>query len=159
MAIKILKEVSRDGGRLPATGATVIAGMAIELATADTVQPFTAVATTSPLGLASDSNVYQPLQGAGGLTIGVGYDYTNFNRGGLIGAFLNGGAFELWNDSTGNPFVLVPTTPYALNKALYANNAGLITADAAGAMLVGYCMKIVNAGDASKMRLQIKLVI
>jgi len=159
MAIRILKEVSRDGGRLPSVGASIIAGVAIQLDTADTVKPFLAAGGTVPLGLASDSNVTQPLQGAGGLTVGVGYDYTNFNRGGLIGCFLNGGVFELYNDGTGNPFVLAPVAPYALNKPVYANGSGLSTADAAGNMLVGYCMKVVNAGNATTMRLQLKLTI
>lgn len=158
MAIRILKEVSRDGGRLPATGATVVAGMALELAAADTVQPYVGAALAEPWGLASDSNVTQPLQGAGGLTVGVGYDYTNFNRGGLIGAFQNGGVFELYNDGTGNAMNIAGT--FVPNVAVFAA-AGLIT-DAtalAGRDKVGTCVSVSNAGSSTAMRLTIKLSI
>jgi hypothetical protein len=159
MAIRILKEVSRDGGRLPATGASVIAGMVLELATG-AVQPYVGAGLVEPWGLASDSNVTQPLQGAGGLTVGVGYDYTNFNRGGLIGAFQNGGVFELYNDGTGNPFVTAPVLAYAENEPLYSTAAGLITTAATIAQSkLGTCVSVANAGSATAMRLQLKLSI
>ncbi len=126
MAIRIIKEVSRDGGRLPATSVNIIAGAPLELVDAATVRPFDLTnASDRPLGLASDSNIQQPLQGAGGLTVGVGFDFTNFNRGGLIGAFLNGGVFELSNDGTGNPYEDGDT--YVLNQPVFANSSGLVT--------------------------------
>jgi len=155
MAIRVLKEVSREGGRLPATGASVIAGIPLELASATTVRPYQGGANTLPLGLASDSNILQPLQGPNGLTVGVGYDYTNFNRGGLIGAFLNGGVYELWNDGTGYPFDQVS---YALNEAVYANSSTGKVNSAAGAngKLVGVCMGIVGSPVT---RLTLKLLI
>ena len=160
MAIRILKEVSRDGGRLPAAGASVIAGMVLELASG-AVQPYAeTTALTEPWGLASDSNVTQPLQGAGGLTAGVGFDYTNFNRGGLIGAFQNGGVYELYNDGTGNPMVTAPATAYAENEPLYSTNAGLVTTDAAiSQSKLGTVLSVANAGSATAMRLQLKLSI
>jgi len=152
MAIRIIKEVSRDGGRLPATGATIIAGQPIELVTASTVRPFTDVSGTYPLGLASDSNVLQPLAGPGGLTVGVGFDYTNFNRGGLIGAFLNGGVFELYDDSTGLPFL--PGDVYVLNGPVYANSSGLVTSTSTSNVLIGTVMQVTGSPVT---RLQIKL--
>lgn len=157
MAIRILKEVSRDGGRLPATGASVIAGVALELAASGTVQPYTGAANAEPWGLASDSNVTQPLQGAGGLTVGVGFDYTNFNRGGLIGAFQNGGVFELYNDGTGNPMDITAT--FVPNAAVYSGATGLAddaTAQA-GRDKLGTCVSVSNAGHATNMRLVLKL--
>lgn len=157
MAIRVLKEVNREGGRLPATGATIIAGQPLEWATATTVQPYSGTAGTFPFGLASDSNITQPLAGPGGLTVGVGFDYTNFNRGGLIGAFLNGGEFELYNDGTGVPFV--DTGTYALNKPVYASAAGLVSdVDGGGANpRIGLVMGVV--GSAPVTRLTIKLEI
>ena len=165
MATRIIKEVSRDGGRLPqsnGTSSSILAGSVVELANnGANVQLSTSSGTTLPWGLASDSNVTQPLQGAGGLTVGVGYDYTNFNRGGLVGAFLNGGVFELSNDGTGNPFVLSPSAAYASNIPLYAQvNTGLVTSDAAGnSPQIGSCVAVFNAGNSTSMRLQIKLLI
>jgi len=159
MAIRILKEVSRDGGRLPASGASVIAGVALELAAAGAVQPYTGAALAEPWGLASDSNVTQPLQGAGGLTVGVGYDYTNFNRGGLIGAFQNGGVYELYNDGTGN--AMDTTATFVPNAAVFANATGLAD-DAtlqAGRDKLGTVVSVSNAGSLTAMRLVIKLSI
>ena len=160
MAIRILKEVSRDGGRLPSATYSVIAGIPLELAAAGAeVRPYQGAATTMPFGLASDSNITQPLQGAGGLTVGVGFDYTNFNRGGLIGAFLNGGAFELYNDGTGNPFDTAAT--FALNTVVYANSASGLLSDVAGAngKAVGVTMGVTSAGSLTAMKLQLKLTI
>ena len=161
MAIRILKEVSRDGGRLPTTGKpAIIAGIPLELGTSgSTVHPYEGNADIMVFGLASDSNVTQPLQGAGGLTVGVGYDYTNFNRGGLVGAFLNGGVFQLYNDGTGNPFNTA--AGFTLNKAVYANSgSGLLDAVAgATGQLVGSVMGVANAGSTTAMRLTLKLTI
>ena len=160
MAIRILKEVSRDAGRLPSTGASIIAGQPLELAANGAeVLGYAGGANTIPLGLASDSNVTQPLQGAGGLTVGVGFDYTNFNRGGLVGAFLNGGVFELYNDGTGNPMVV--GAAYAINEVLYANSASGLVSSAAGATgkAIGVCMGVTNTGSATAMKLQLKLTI
>ena len=156
MAIRIIKEVSRDQGRLPATAISIIAGQPLELVDADTVRWYDQTdANDQVLGLASDSNIQQPLQGAGGLTVGVGFDYTNFNRGGLIGAFLNGGVFELYNDGTGVPFTAGDT--YNLNENVYAANTGLLTSSGAGDnKLVGTAMKVVGAPVTS---LTIKLLI
>lgn len=172
MAIRILKEVNRDDGRLPqsnGTNSAILGGMVLELANNGTnVQLSTSTGATIPWGLAADSNVQQPLQGAGGLTVGVGYDYTNFDRGGLVSVFMNGGAFELYNDlgelaplspSGGNPFVLAPTAPYVSNAPLYAQvTTGLITSDAAGnSPRVGSVINVQNAGNATSMILQMKM--
>ena len=161
MAIKIIKEVSRDGGRLPATGASILAGDAIQLNAAGEVLPYanTGAQAHRVWGLASDSNVTQPLQGAGGLTVGVGFDYTNFNRGGLIGAFMNGGVYELYNDGSGNPMVIGGT--YVVNEPVYSDTSGKITEvdGFSGASLLGTVVSVSNAGSATAMRLQLKLLV
>lgn len=169
MAIRILKEVNRDDGRLPQSNGTngaILSGMVLELANNGTnVQLSTSTGATYPWGLAADSNVQQPLQGAGGLTVGVGYDYTNFDRGGLVSVFMNDGAFELYNDlgesapNNGNPFVVAPTAPYASNVALYAQAlTGLVTSDATGnSPRIGSVISVQNAGNLTSMILQMKL--
>ena len=175
MAINILREVSRDGGRLPQSNGTsgaILSGMVLELANNGlNVQLSTSLSsagTALPWGLAAESNVQQPLQGPGGLTVGVGYDYTNFDRGGLISVFQNGGSFELFNDqgelaplspSGGNPFVIGDT--FVSNNYVYAQvNTGLVTAVAAGnSAPIGSCISVTNAGSAADMVLQIKLSI
>jgi hypothetical protein len=154
MAIRILKEVNREGGRAPATGALIIAGQPLELASASTVQPYSGVSGSLPLGLASDSNKTQPLQAANGLTVGVGFDYTNFDRGGLVGAFINGGEFELFDDSTGAPFMTGDT--YTLNMPVYANSSGLVTSTAASNPRIGMVTAV--TGSAPVTRLTIKLL-
>lgn len=154
MAIRILKEVNREGGRAPATGADIIAGQPLELADASHVQPYSGASNSLPLGLASDSNLHQPLQADNGLTVGVGFDYTNFNRGGLIGAFINGGEFEMFDDGTGAPFETGDT--YTLNHPVYANSSGLITSTAASNPRVGMVMAV--TGSAPVTRLTIKML-
>ena len=172
MAINILREVSRDGGRLPQTNGTsgaILSGMCLELANNGlNVQLSTSTGATQPWGLAAESNVQQPLQGPGGLTVGVGYDYTNFDRGGLISVYQNGGSFELFNDqgemaplspSGGNPFVY--TDSFVSNGLVYAQvNTGLVTSVAGGnSAAIGSCISVTNAGSAADMVLQIKLSI
>ena len=160
MAIKIIKEVSRDEGRLPATGASILGGSPLELNASNEVLLYTG-GSNYPWGLAADSNVTQPLQGAGGLTVGAGFDYTNFNRGGLISVFMNGGVFELYNDGTGNPFATAPVAAYAVNEAVYATGAGIVSTDATEAPegFLGTVVAISNAGSATAMRLQIRLMV
>jgi hypothetical protein len=173
MAINILREVSRDGGRLPQSNGTsgaILSGMVLELANNGlNVQLSTSAAPgPMPWGLAAESNVQQPLQGPGGLTVGVGYDYTNFDRGGLISVFQNGGSFELFNDqgelaplspSGGNPFVISDT--FVSNGLVYAQvNTGLVTSVAgSNSGAIGSCISVTNAGSAADMVLQIKLSI
>jgi hypothetical protein len=169
MAIRILREVSRDSGRLPqsnGTSSAILAGNVLELANNGlNVQLSTSTGSTYSWGLAADSNVQQPLQGAGGLTVGVGYDYTNFDRGGLISVFQNGGSFELYNDLgeiaplQGNPFVY--TDSFVSNAPVYAQvNTGLVTSVSGGnSPQIGTTIQVTNAGNATEMLLQIKLSI
>lgn len=86
-------------------------------------------ANTFPTGLAIESNIFFPLQPANGEVAGQGFDYTNFNRGGLESMFINGGQFVLYNDGRGSPYV---AGTYAIGKPVYADaggsaNVGLLT--------------------------------
>lgn len=97
MAIKIEKEnlASRTPGNPIESGSYLIyKGTVIVMEKNITtgaieVRPYTDTDVTNlliPSGLAIDQNVQNPLQAQNGLTVGDGYDYTDFNRGGLVAA-------------------------------------------------------------------------
>lgn len=134
MAIQVIKEVNRDAGRAVFAGASIVAGQPLELVTnSSTVQPYSGVSGSLPLGLASESNLVFPLQGANGLTAGAGYDYTNFNRGGLVGTFVNGGEFALSGDTypSGTVYPYNPLDTYTLNMQVTVDSSGKIRSAAA----------------------------
>ena len=87
-----------------------------------------------------ESNVIPPLQPASGLVAGQGYDYTNFNRDGLLGAFINGGEFQLYDDGlgAGKPF---EAGTYAIGGLVYADysatGAANITSTAGSNVAIG----------------------
>jgi hypothetical protein len=114
------------------------------------------VSTGQPFGLAIESNVFFPLQPANGEVAGQGFDYTNFNRGGLMSVFNNGGDFVLYNDGRGYPYKRSSTT-YAVNQPVYASAAtdGLIAE--AGTIVVGYVVSFDVATDPTQ--LEIKSII
>jgi len=163
MAIQVIKEVNRDAGYAVYTGATIVAGQPIELVTnSTTVQPYSGVSGSYPVGLASDSNLMFPLQGANGLTAGAGYDYTNFDRGGLVGAFVNGGEFALSGDTyaTGTVYPYNSTDTFTLNQPVTVDSSGKIRSAAAVAPsatspMIGTVMAV--TGSAPVTLLQIKL--
>jgi len=164
MAIQVIKEVNRDAGYSVASGATIIAGQPLELfPDSNTVRPYSGVSGSLPLGLASDSNLMFPLQGANGLTAGAGYDYTNFDRGGLVGAFVNGGEFALSADvyaaPTGTVYPYNPTDTYTLNMPVTADSSGLIRGGVPASAtnpVIGTVMAV--TGSAPVTLLQIKLL-
>lgn len=164
MAIQVIKEVNRDAGYAVASGASIVAGQPLELyPDSHTVRPFSGVSGSFPLGLASDSNLMFPLQAPSGLTAGAGYDYTNFDRGGLVGAFVNGGEFALSGDtySTGTVYPYNPTDTYTLNQAVTVDSSGQIRSAAAVPVsatspMVGTVMAV--TGSAPVTLLQIKLL-
>jgi len=126
VAIRVRREVNRSEGRLPASGVNILAGQAVMI---DGDGKFTnfadAGSTLTPYGLADVSNVTLPLAGSDGVTVGQGYDYTNFARGGLVGAFLNGGEFSLFDDGRGKPFI--DTDTYLVNGKVYVVKSGADT--------------------------------
>jgi hypothetical protein len=166
MAIQVIKEVNRDAGYTVASGATIIAGQPLELyPDSQHVRPFSGTSGWKPLGLASDSNLMFPLQGANGLTAGAGYDYTNFDRGGLVGAFVNGGEFALAGDTyaapTGTVYPYNPTDTYTLNALVTVDSSGLIrdgvaNPPSATVAAVGTVMAV--TGSSPVTLLQIKLL-
>jgi hypothetical protein len=143
MAIRIIKEVNRSAGA-PVLSGTISGGTVLAWDPANTqkVLPFGTGTPTpdQPYGLAAESNVIPPLQPASGLVAGQGFDYTNFNRDGLMGAFINGGEFELYDDGlgAGAPYV---TGTYAIDHLVYASYAATgaanITWDSAEGPAIG----------------------
>lgn len=153
--IKVLKEVNRLPGLLPKDGEQILGGSVVTL-DGDRLKKYDGTAGTFPLGLASDSNIQFPIQAPNGITVGVGYDYTGFARGGLIGVFINGGLFELFDDGRGHPCVITDT--FEQNKPVYANNEGKITSDGSGSKpRIGTVYGV--SGSGADLRLTIKLEI
>ncbi len=158
MAIRQIKEVNRSVG-YPIASGNIVGGNLLQLNAAGQVLPWVAANTTGqPFGLAIESNIFFPLQPANGEVAGQGFDYTNFNRGGLESVYNNGGDFMLYDDGRGYPFARGGTT-YAINQPVYASStvAGQITSDATSTVLVGYVVSFDVATDPTQ--LEIKSVI
>ena len=162
MAIKISREVNRAEGRLPATSVKIYAGMALVIDTGK-FTPYAGGAGIIPYGIADVSNVVPPLQGAP-YTVGQGFDYTGFNRGGLVGAFINGSELDLYDDLrdvTSCPFLVGGGESYVVNKAVYADaTTGKITSLAgAGANYeIGSVVALEGtAGTPTKLRVKFSI--
>jgi hypothetical protein len=162
MAIRVLKEVNRLPGMavVSSTTCTIVGGNVVMLDTlagsSDLNPGYIKLAANGaivPLGLAIDSNVFFPIGGS--LQAGSGFDYTNYNRGGLIGVFVDGGAFELYDDGRGNPCQLGDA--YTLNAPVYLSmtNPGFLSVT--GTIVVGSVMAV--AGSAATLKVTIKSVI
>lgn len=158
MAIRIVKEVNRSVGYTIASG-NIVGGNLLQLNAGGQILPWDHTATTGqPFGLALESNIFFPLQPANGEVAGQGYDYTNFNRGGLESVLNNGGDFVLYDDGRGYPFTRGGTT-YAVNQPVYASAVtdGLVTSANTSGVLVGYVVSFDVATDPTQ--LEIKSVI
>ena len=108
-----------------------------------------------PFGLAIESNVFFPLQPANGEVAGQGFDYTNFNRGGLESCFVDGGDFVLYDDGRGYPYARGGTT-YAVNQPVYTSAAtdGLITSATTSTVIVGYVVGYDTATDPTQLEIK-----
>jgi hypothetical protein len=128
--------------------------MVLELDPAGTGKVLPCDASTQlPYGLAIESNVKFPLAPATGDPAGQGYDYTNFNRGGKLACFINGGEFELSDDGRGSPIAAVV---FAINGPVHSTSAGLVSSAAVGPVIG----TVVDYDVASSpTRLRIKLLI
>lgn len=154
MAVRIIREVNRSEGRKPVTGSTIIAGEVLLLAANLETKPYddgTFVAV--PYGVAAEDTTQLPIAPANGLTAGQGFDYTNFNRGGLVGAFVNGSELELFDDGHGLPYVATDT--YALNAPVYTNASGKVTTTAGA--LVGSVVDFDVATNATRLRIKFSI--
>ena len=157
MAIRQIKEVNRSVS-YPIASGNIVGGNLLQLNASGQLLPWVHTQTSGqPFGLAIESNIFFPLQPANGEVAGQGYDYTNFNRGGLESVYNNGGDFVLYNDGRGYPYDATAT--YAVNAPVYASASvdGLITSDPTSGVLVGYVVSF----DVASMptQLEIKSVI
>lgn len=158
MAIRQVKEVNRSVS-YPIASGNIVGGNALQLNASGQLLPWVAANVTGqPFGLAIESNIFFPLQPANGQVAGQGFDYTNFNRGGLMSVYNNGGDFVLYDDGRGYPFARGGTT-YAINQPVYTSSTvdGLITSDATSTVIVGYVVSFDVALDPTQ--LEIKLAI
>lgn len=158
MAIRIVKEVNRSVS-YPIASGSIVGGNLLGLNASGQLLLWDHTATTGqPFGLAIESNVFFPLQPANGEVAGQGFDYTNFNRGGLESVFNNGGDFVLYDDGRGYPY-LRSTTTYAVNAPVYASaiTDGLITSATTSGVIVGYVVSYDVATDPTQ--LEIKSII
>jgi len=131
----------------------------LQLNAAGQVLPWVHTQTAGqPFGLAIESNVFFPLQPANGEVAGQGFDYTNFNRGGLESVYNNGGDFVLYDDGRGYPYARGSVT-YAINAPVYASAVtdGLIDSAATSGVIVGYVVSFDVATDPTS--LEIKSII
>ena len=158
MAIRQVKEVNRSIG-YPVASGNIVGGNLLEINASQQVLPWLHTRTAGkPLGLAIESNVFFPLQPANGEVAGQGFDYTNFNRGGLESCYINGGDFVLYNDGRGYPYAVGSVT-YAVNQPVYASAVtdGLITSAVTSGVIVGYVVSFDTATDPTQ--LEIKSII
>ena len=157
MAIRQVKEVNRSVS-YPIASGNIVGGNLLQLNALGQLLPWVAANTSGqPFGLAIESNIFFPLQPSNGEVAGQGFDYTNFNRGGLESVYNNGGDFVLFNDGRGYPYDAAAT--YAINAPVYASSTvdGLITSDPTSTILVGYVVSFDVA--VAPTQLEIKSVI
>ena len=124
--------------------------------------PFgTATATSQPYGLAAESNVIPPLQPSSGLVAGQGYNYTNFNRDGLLGSFINGGEFELYDDGLGAGAPYAAGT-YTVGQLVYASvsattAANIVATNAGSDVAIGSVTAVDTAVNPKLLRIKLSI--
>jgi hypothetical protein len=158
MAIRQIKEVNRSVA-YPVASGNIVGGNLLQLNAAGQLLPWVHTQTAGqPFGLAIESNVFFPLQPANGEVAGQGFDYTNFNRGGLESVYNNGGDFVLYDDGRGYPYAR-GTVTYAINAPVYASAVtdGLIDSASTSTVVVGYVVAFDVATDPTF--LEIKSII
>jgi hypothetical protein len=155
MAVRIIRENNRSAGMPVVSGQTIIAGQPLLLAANGETRAYNdATLAAAVYGIAADRTTKPPMSPVSGDPAGSGFDYTNFNRGGLVSAFVNGSELELFAEDDGKPFD--DTVTYALNEPLYANASGLITNDDTGAVnnLVGSVVGFDVASSTTRLRVK-----
>lgn len=129
MAVRVIRENNRTEGFVPTVA--VIAGQPLVKATASSVKPYDD-ATFADLVwcIAAESTQQPPIAPLSGQTVGEGYNYTDFARGGLVSGFTNGSELEMFDDGRGAPYE--PADTYVLNRPVYAKENGKITSVVGG---------------------------
>lgn len=155
MAIRQIKEVNRSVS-YPIASGNIVGGNLLGLnASAQLLLWDHTLTAGQPFGLAIESNIFFPLQPASGEVAGQGFDYTNFNRGGLMSVYNNGGDFVLFDDGRGYPYTRGGTT-YAVNAPVYASALvdGEITSVNTSGIVVGYVVSFDVALDPTQLEIK-----
>ncbi len=158
MAIRQVKEVNRSVS-YPVASGNIVGGDLLQLNAAGQLLPWVHTQTAGqPFGLAIESNIFFPLQPANGEVAGQGFDYTNFNRGGLMSVYNNGGDFVLYDDGRGYPYARGVVT-YAVNAPVYASavSDGIITSDPTSTVIVGYVVSFDVASDPTQLEIKLSI--
>jgi len=158
MAIRQVKEVNRSVS-YPIASGNIVGGDILQLNAAGQLLPWVHTQTAGqPFGLAIESNIFFPLQPANGEVAGQGFDYTNFNRGGLMSVYNNGGDFVLFDDGRGYHYARGGVV-YAINQPVYASAVtdGLITSDATSTVIVGYVVSFDVATDPTQLEIKLSI--
>ena len=186
MACVIIKEVNRMPGYTPS--GDILAGHPVKLSNATTIIVYTwdnvgtapevlgiALETTTSWATIASIPVFKLTDSRGlvdptmrptsdepsGDIVLTGTFYEQNNRGGLVSVALNGAVLDLYDDGRGAVYEAVPTTPYAVNGRLYADNeSSLITADSTSATgwankLIGVCLSTPATNSVLRMKLTI----
>jgi hypothetical protein len=158
MAIRQVKEVNRSVS-YPIASGNIVGGDILQLNAAGQLLPWVHTQTAGqPFGLAIESNIFFPLQPANGEVAGQGFDYTNFNRGGLMSVYNNGGDFVLFDDGRGYPYARGGVT-YAVNQPVYASAVtdGLLDSAATSTVIVGYVVSFDVATDPTQLEIKLSI--
>lgn len=145
------------------TGAsvTIVGGTPVRVVDATTIIPMDSASyQVMCLGLASDSAVQFPAGGSTttGYQAGYGYDYTNYDRGGLVGVFINGGVFELYDDGRGHPCDVTET--WAVNQPVFASDRGILrNVSTTTTMTIPIGMVLAVSGTTTSQHVTVKMLI
>ena len=153
MAYRVIRENNRSEGLPVLAGEHIIAGAPVMLDASSGLAFKKANETDMPYGLACESTDPLPMAPASGPTVGQGYDYTQYARGGKVAAFVTGSELELFDDGHGLPFVAAG--PWLVNAPVYVSAAGLLAAT--GTVVVGSVVDFDNSTAATRLRVKFVL--
>ena len=109
-------------------------------------------------GLALDTNQIQPMQNSSGPTVGDGYNFTEFNRGGMIAAIAKSALLEVYNGPL--DIALVAAITYVVGNIIYWNpTSATFTNVTAGAVQVGILEDYLTNSTGVVVRLKIRLTL
>jgi len=155
MGMDILKETgaSRTPGSKIKAGEEAMPGFVALFEDAETLIVYNDKAKV-PSGLFMQSNVHYPAfdtAAPDGTPVGDGFEFLNYNRGGLIGLFRAGGTVLLYDDkrkSGGASHPVDYTKAYNVNDKCYADqNTGKVTSTLdTNRQEIGIVEKVVGSG-------------
>lgn len=158
MAIKVLRGNVTPGYKVTA-GQTIYGGLGVQLsADGESIE----VGGAEPIGLAVESNVYFPAQASQpDNTIGDGFDYPNYNRGGRICVVNLGAEVELFDDkraAAGASHPVLTSDTFTPNAIVYADaTTGKITTTAGSNKRVGRVSNVGGTGASLVLKIVVEI--